>query len=83
MSREYFVGEYYPFIGYLKENVNVPFDDLKSRYMSGVKEDKRKVREKHFEEWINSLLEDHIISIEYGTVTFYEDQWNRLSGIDK
>lgn len=80
MGREYFVGVYYPVIGYLKENGSVSLEDLKNRYMIGVSENMYATRENKFEKWLSALESNRIITIEYGTVTFDEEQWNRIMG---
>ena len=82
MRRDYISGAYLPLIGYLKENVSVSIDDLKARYVMGATKDKVETREKHFHEWLNKVVDDHVVSIEYDTVTFDESQWNRISKMD-
>lgn len=79
MSREYLIGVYFPLIGYLKKNVSVTYDDLKARYMNA---STKNTKEKDFQEWLNKLVADHIVSIEYDIVTFNEEQWDRILKIN-
>lgn len=78
MSRQYFEGVYVPLIGYLKEQGSSSFEDLKARFMINVTDDKKEEREQRFQDWINKLIEDHIVLIEYDRVIFNEEQWNRI-----
>lgn len=74
--RKYICGIYYPVIGYLMKEKSVELSKLKEYYI-GVAANK--IREKTFEKWIENLQDDGIISIEYGIVTFNEEQWKLIT----
>ena len=82
MSVEY-VGVYYPFIGYLKEKQTVSLEEFKSKFTDGTTGKNKEQREKRFEKFLESLSEDHIVTVEYDMVTFNEEQWNIVLNYNK
>lgn len=58
---------------------SVPLETLKARFMVGVSESMKEKREENFEKWLNQLESSHVITIDYGIVTFNAEQWGRVS----
>ena len=77
--REYYLGAYFPLIGRLRQEGSVSLETLKKMYMDGVDDEHKEIRKQKFERWLEQLQEDHVVSVEYETVTFNEEQWKRIT----
>lgn len=70
-------GAYVPVIGYLEQEGSLTLDELKKYYIGKNMNDSRKEK---FEEWIKKLQKDHVVTVEYGVVTFNREQWDNITG---